>query len=90
MITLTTPTRITIRREGKYTTAQLHMEMFGDAQIQMCTTLAGKKYAKSTEIPLFQILQNHFAAHIVVLATYENWMVNFWTTERLISLDSRI
>ena len=33
--------------------------------------------------PTFPILQNDFAAHIVVLATNKNWMVNFWTTERL-------
>ena len=71
----------------------MHMEMFGDAKIQMCATATGKKYAEfrvaassftsSTGILLFQILQNHFATHIVVLATNENWMVNFWTTERL-------
>ena len=39
MITLTTPTRITIRREGECTTA------YGDvldAEIQMCTTVTGK------------------------------------------------
>ena len=69
MITLATSTRITIRREGKYTTAQLHMEMFGDAQIQMCTTLAGKnmqnplkshfsKYCK-TILPLTLLFWQH-------------------------------
>ena len=39
MITLTTPTRITIRREGECTTA------YGDvldAEMQMCTTVTGK------------------------------------------------
>ena len=45
--------------------------------------VAASSFTSSTGILLFEILQNHFASHIVVLATNENWVVNFWTTERL-------
>ena len=41
MITLTTPTRITIRREGECTTATAYGDVL-DAEMQMCTTVTGK------------------------------------------------
>ena len=81
MITLTTPTRITIRRQGEYTTTTAHGDVWGcgdpavhysDRKKYAEFWVAASSFTSSTGILLFEILQNHFASHIVVLATNEN------------------
>ena len=65
-----------------------------DAEMQICTTVTGKIcriLGCGIFIhlihwnPTFPNIAKPFcrSPHIVVLATNENWMVNFWTTERL-------